>query len=93
MADDEAKLPHHKLLPFECPEGFEPVTFLITALDKEGRAYSNAPVQDAPEAALILALHALMFVNRAVAARLQGLLPVAPSEKAHGALTEPQGTA
>ncbi len=59
-------------MSYQCPEDFEPVCYLITALDKHGRPFTMAPIEQ-PEVALVLAAEVIGFVNRIVAAKQQGL--------------------
>lgn len=57
-------------MTFLCPPGFEPAAFLITALDKEGRSFTNAPT-DQPALALRLATVALDFASQHAIVHIQ----------------------
>lgn len=57
-------------LTFLCPPGFEPAAFLITALDKEGKSFTNAPT-DQPALALRLATVALDFASQHAIVHIQ----------------------
>lgn len=57
-------------MTFLCPPGFEPAAFLITALDKEGRSFTNAPT-DQPAVSLRLATLALDFASQHAIVKMQ----------------------
>ena len=57
-------------MTFLCPPGFEPAAFLITALDKEGRSFTNAPT-DQPALSLRLATVALDFASQHAIVHIQ----------------------
>lgn len=72
MQDDGAPKPEFEQIPitFLCPPGFEPAAFLITALDKEGRSFTNAPT-DQPELSLRLATVAMDFASQHAIVHIQ----------------------
>ena len=53
-----------------CPPGFEPAAYLITALNKEGKSFTNAPIEQ-PALCLILAKSAMDFAAQHAVANLQ----------------------
>ncbi len=80
-------------MTFLCPPGFDPKAFLITALDKEGRSFTNAPT-DQPAVALRLATLALDFASQHAIVKMQaqstiikpppGAIPTFPGPEGRG---------
>jgi len=65
-------------LTFVCPPSFDPAAFIITAMNKEGQHFTNAPTNQ-PHLALRLATLALDFASyRAVLHIQQELLKKSP---------------
>lgn len=69
-ADQQAKEFQQITVTYLCPPGFEPAAFLITALDKEGRSFTNAPT-DQPAVALRLATVAMDFASQHAISAMQ----------------------
>lgn len=57
-------------MTFLCPPGFEPAAFLITAMNKEGKSFTNAPT-DQPALALRLATLAVDFASQHAIVHIQ----------------------
>lgn len=76
---DEAEVPKMKTIQvgFNCPPGFEPACFIITAMDKNGNPFTNAPAQ--PNLALHLARLAIDFATERAVRFMQGEMKRPPS--------------
>jgi hypothetical protein len=72
-------------LTFLCPPGFEPAAFLITAINKNGQPYTNAPTTQ-PHLVLHLATLAMNFASQVAIASMQR--PIAKS----AIITAPAGS-
>jgi len=70
---DEAGQPEPTLntiqMGFLCPHGFEPAAFMIVAIDRQGKHFTNAPPQEA--LALRLGTIAIDYVSQRAVLKMQ----------------------
>ncbi len=64
-------------MTFLCPPGFAPAAFLITAMNKEGQSFTNAPTEQ-PALALRLATLSMDFASQHAIVHIQAEKMKAP---------------